>query len=202
SIDFMHYGSMLTNGITYVVSYYATEADAIRQERPILAPVSYVVLTNNQVTVCLRSTDETTASWSRESIDIVLEIKPFIPANIPELTLCDTTGYRDDGSTIFDLTEQTPYLIAAQTQPGDYVVTYYTSQDNAEAGTPAIGNPEQYPNTLNGQVVWFRIERTDSQGGCYAVGSFSLHVDAPMALNAAQNLTQCDAELPNDSSAE
>src|SRR5690606_21725797 len=85
---------------------------------------------------------------------------------------------------------------------GDYEVTYYTSEAFAEAGTPAIGNPEQYANTINGQIIWFRIERTDSEGGCYAVGSFSLHVDAPMVLNAAPNLTMCDAGLPNDSTAE
>src|SRR5690606_24492062 len=129
--------------------------------------------------------DETTGCWSIESIDIVLEIKPFIPTNIPDLTLCDTTGDRDDGSTIFDLTEQTPYLIDAQTQPGDYIVTYYTSQDNAEAGTPAIGNQEQYRSTLNGQVIWFRIERIDSQVGFYVVCSFSVDVDALLALKAA-----------------
>src|SRR5690606_19510828 len=133
---------------------------------------------------------------------IELEIKPFIPTDVPYLTLCDVTGDREDGSTLFDLTVQTPYLIDAQTQSGDYAVTYYTSEEFAEAGTPEIGNPAQYANTVNGQVVWYRIERTDSEGGCYAVGSFSLNVEAPMALNAAPNLTMCDAGLPNDSTAE
>src|SRR5690606_36523221 len=201
-IDLTLYGAMLTNGTSYIVQYYETEADAISQESPILAPASYDGLTNNEVTVWLRIMDETTGCWSIESITIVLEVKPFIPTNIPELTLCDVTGDREDGSTLFDLTEQTPYLIDAQTQAGDYEVTYYTSEAFAEAGTPAIGNPEQYANTINGQIIWFRIERTDSEGGCYAVGSFSLHVDAPMVLNAAPNLTMCDAGLPNDSTAE
>ena len=200
-IDLTLYGSMLTNGTDYIVSYYETEADAISQDSPILAPATYDGLTANQVTVWLRITDEATGCWSIAPITIVLEIKPFIPNDVPDLTLCDTTGDRFDGSTIFDLTSQTTFLTDAQTQTGSFDVTYYTSEANAQAGTPAIGNPEQYPNTQNGQIIWYRIERTDSEGGCFAVGSFALHVDMPMALNVAPNLTMCDAALPNNSTA-
>src|SRR5690554_2445535 len=59
-IDLTLYGSMLTNGTDYIVSYYETEADAISQDSPILAPATYDGLTANQVTVWLRITDEAT----------------------------------------------------------------------------------------------------------------------------------------------
>src|SRR5690554_3811995 len=202
SIDLTYYGAMLTVGTDYsIMGYYETESNAINQTSPILAPTAYDGLANNQITVWLRIADEATGCWSVVSIDIILEVRPFIPSNIPSLTLCDETGNRQDGSTIFDLTLQTPYLLDAQPQAGDYVVSYYTSEVAANAGAPAIGNPEQYTNTVNGQVVWFRIERTDSVGGCYAVGSFTLEVDTPMELNIAPNLSLCDASLPNDGTA-
>lgn len=101
-----------------------------------------------------------------------------------DLTACNT----GDGTGIFDLSGYEESLIQ---NPGD-VITFYTSEEAAEAGEDLIEDTEAYPATSNPQTIWVRL--TDANG-CFGISSFDLiTVLCADAVIEAGNLVQaCDS---------
>ena len=112
---------------------------------------------------------------------------PIIPIDIPDLVICD-----DDDFAIFDLTERADAIYGAQ-DPADYVLTYYTSLADADAGINAIANPTAFPNTTNPQTIWVRLE--DNTTACIKVGSFELVVELVPTFTSVPVFEQCDDEV-------
>src|SRR5690606_1238361 len=81
-----------------------------------------------------------------------------------DVTGCDVD---DDGISDYDLTVNEEVILGGQT---DMTVTYYTTQAEAEAGTPAISNPAAYSTILT--TIYVRVENNST--GCYATTSFDL----------------------------
>ena len=84
-------------------------------------------------------------------------------SSTPE-SCCDVD---DDGISDYDLTVNEEVILGGQT---DMTVTYYTTQAEADAGTPEISNPETYSTTLT--TIYVRVENNAT--GCYATTSFDL----------------------------
>jgi hypothetical protein len=91
-----------------------------------------------------------------------------LPASPPlqqpaDVTACDT----GNGTGIFDFSA---YETSLRNNPTD-VVTFYTSQANAETETDPITNPDSYTSISNPQQIFVRLEDED---GCFTIGSFNL----------------------------
>ncbi len=97
---------------------------------------------------------------------------PIMP-QLSNLSVCDNNG---NGIAVFNLTSQTPIILAAQSgASSNYNVNYYLTLTNANTGSNAIANPSTYTNTANQQVIYVRITLNGTTQN--AVGSFSLIVN-------------------------
>jgi len=100
---------------------------------------------------------------------------PIIPI-LSDLNVCDSNS---DGFATFDLTQQTPIVLAAQSTPAsDYTVKYYTSQMDANLGFNAIFNANSYYNITNPQTIYVRV--TNLITNEYSLGTFNLNAYSPI----------------------
>ncbi|AWH84816.1 hypothetical protein HYN59_06615 [Flavobacterium album] len=90
---------------------------------------------------------------------------------------CDYDG-TNDGVFTFDLTRADDDALGTQ-NPASYSVTYYTTQEDAEAGTNAIANPTAYQNvgSPDYQMIWVRVTNESTVSGCHEVTSLELFVE-------------------------
>jgi gliding motility-associated-like protein len=84
---------------------------------------------------------------------------------LPDLTACNE-GF---GMATFDLTEQDDLI---STDPND-IITYYTNEENAIAGTDPIQDPENYVNVVDPQRIYVRLDNIV----CFTVGFFNLTIE-------------------------
>lgn len=125
--------------------------------------------------------------------DITLN-NPEIP-NLNPLTVCDTNN---DGFAVFNLSLQSPIILAAQSgSSSNYTVTYHESFTDASLGISPL-NASSYDN-INpySQTIYYRI--VDTTTSEYAVGSFSLEINIPLQVTTPTPLNKCDDDSsPND----
>ncbi|MEL1243756.1 choice-of-anchor L domain-containing protein [Flavobacterium sp. DGU11] len=90
---------------------------------------------------------------------------------------CDYDG-TNDGVFTFDLTRADADALGTQ-DPADYSVTYYTTPEDAEAGTNAIANPTAYQNvgSPDYQMIWVRVTNESTVSGCHEVTTLELFVE-------------------------
>ena len=121
---------------------------------------------------------------------------PVMPI-LSNLILCDEDSNTQDGATIFDITSQTPIILAAQTlSASNYTVSYYTSQIAADSNGLQISNPTNY-TSVGQNTIWVRVENNSTNQ--YAIGSFILIVNTPMVLTTPTVYNVCDDDAyPND----
>lgn len=101
------------------------------------------------------------------SKEVILSV-PVTPT-LSSLNVCDNNN---DGFSVFDLTLQTPTILAAQSgSSSNYDVSYY----NDAATTSFISNPSSYYNISNPQIIYYKI--VDTTTSEYAVGSFLIIVN-------------------------
>ena len=125
--------------------------------------------------------------------ELIVNPTPIIPLDIDDLVICDDDG---DGFSIFDLSLRAPDIYGTQ-NPADYTLTYYTSQADAITGTNPIANPTAFPNTVNPQMIWVRLE--DNTTGCPKIGSFEIRSELGPLVIQPTPLTLCDdLGEPND----
>lgn len=114
---------------------------------------------------------------------------PTMPI-LSNLTACDDNY---DGFAVFNLTTQTPIILAAQSgASANYSVSYYLSQSNANAGINPISNPSAYTNLNNQQVIYVRVVNNGTTQ--FAVGVFALMVNNPVVpiFNQVASICQGD----------
>lgn len=121
----------------------------------------------------------------------IIATDPIMPI-LSNLYACD---YNYDGFATFDLTTQTPIILAAQSgASANYSVSYYLSQSNANTGTNPISNPSAYTNLNNQQVIYVKVVNNGTAQ--YAVGVFALMVNNPVVPMFPQNITICQGDAP------
>jgi hypothetical protein len=102
------------------------------------------------------------------------------------LEVCDNDS---DGIAIFDLSVQTPIILAAQSTPAsDYNVTYHLTLSNANIGFNAIF-ANSFMNNYNQQTIYVRVENINTSE--YSVGNFVLYVNATIIPVFAQIAPLC-----------
>jgi gliding motility-associated-like protein len=103
---------------------------------------------------------------------------------------CDYDG-TNDGIFTFDLTRADDDALGTQ-NPTDYSVSYYTTLEDAEAGTNAIANLTAYNNTPDYQMIWVRVTNESTVSGCNNITTLELFVERiPEPALDADHTTLC-----------
>lgn len=138
----------------YIISYHLTLQDAIDVANAIPNPATYTGYNGQEIFVSIQ--DDASGTDCRETRSFFLWIQEPGAVTPPDLVVCD--DITNDGIELFDLTQQTPIILGTNS-PADYIVTYHTSQFDADNDlSPIVGNTNAYPNTSNPQTIYVRME--------------------------------------------
>ncbi len=168
----------------FVVSYYATQADANQAINALTSPYNTA-----GETIYFRIEDVEAANdgflGCRQLSEVTLLVNPIPTANQPQ----DLLECNNNGSFDFDLTSQDAEINSG-TDGGDIVITYYATQEDADNGTNALSSPYNSADA----TIYVRVE--DTTTGCFNTTSFNVVLDiVPLA---AFNNTIVDYEVcPN-----
>jgi hypothetical protein len=144
------------------MTFYLTQADAIAATNSL--PDTYAT---DHVFLTVRIQSTTTGCFSIANIDVtVTSINMGDPINFQQ---CDDNG---DGLSIFDLTQNTPFILG-DNDPALYTVTYHQTLANAQQNIALQGTLDSYQSIFPiEQHVYVRMTRVAD--GEYAVKSFSI----------------------------
>lgn len=174
---------------TTLISFHPTQEDAENNTLALSSPYSNINPFIDQVYV--RAESSLTGCFSVRELTLNVTPAPVVPTDLDTLASCDYLNNTQDGIAIFDLTQHTAAILAAQ-GGGIYTVEYYDSLAAAQAGLAPILNPTAYATAS--AEIFFRIE---GGTGCSNVGSFFVHTNAPMNLPLSLGrIDICDDELP------
>ena len=118
--------------------------------------------------------------------EICIDVLPELVRDPPEdLFICDPVN----SAFIFDLLQNEATVLAPNNNPGDFVITFHNSQQDAEDDNNPISNAGSYQG-LDNEVIYLRFEYLDSD--CFEIDTFQLRVlDAP-DIFPASDLILCD----------
>ncbi|MFP9112987.1 choice-of-anchor L domain-containing protein [Flavobacterium sp. RHBU_3] len=188
---------MIDGGVNMTVQFYYTYVSAINNFSAIANTANFQNNVQYNQTLYVVATNTITGCRSNVyTINLVVDPAPATVI-LQDLTQCDDLDSNGtDDHMIFDLTVQDAVI---ETQlgvaPGTYTIHYFTSQANAQNGSPRIIVPTAYYGA-NNQVIWVRIENPATE--CYIVTSFELKINQPQTLAHPANIILCDEALPND----
>ncbi|TXK71823.1 T9SS type B sorting domain-containing protein, partial [Mesonia sp. HuA40] len=186
---------IIENGeLNVAISYHITQANAENGVNPIDTTQPYGLSSANTQTLYVRAENTQTGCYVVEVLQLEVVGTPEI-GFLEDLYVCD-----DDynGFAVFDLTQNTPNVVGAQTGVS---VTYYESQADADAGINAIAVPQAYTNIVNPQRIFVRVE--DDTTGCYDTfntandNSFMLYVEELPVVSNPSILQVCDDDYNN-----
>jgi hypothetical protein len=159
-------------GADFTVSYYTNTADANQAINAVASPYNS---SGETLIIRVEDADAATAGFlgcrQLADLELVVTARPVI--NQPaDFVVCDDLDGTVDGITEFDLTSIDPEV---STDP-DVVITYHTSQADADNGAGALTSPY----SSSGETIFVRAENTASN--CYDTTSFNLVVNVvPLA---------------------
>ncbi|WP_299121594.1 gliding motility-associated C-terminal domain-containing protein [uncultured Winogradskyella sp.] len=160
----------LVDGFT--ISYYTSMADANQAMNPVASPYNS---TGETLIIRVEDTDAATNGFlgCRQLSQVELVVNPVPVINQPaDFIVCDDIDGNVDGVTAFDLTS----IDDEVNTEADVVITYHTSQEDADSGIGALTSP--YSSA--GETIYVRAENTITS--CYDTTSFNLEVNiVPLA---------------------
>lgn len=109
------------------------------------------------------------------------------PDRIPALEHCDDDG---NGTEEFDISVHNALILDTQ-NPNDVTITYHATLTDAEQGTNAITNLQQY--TTGSTTIHVRVTHI-SGNGCIALTSFNVIVRPKPVLSMAEKWHGCEGE--------
>ncbi|MEZ4793556.1 MAG: choice-of-anchor L domain-containing protein [Gelidibacter sp.] len=181
----------IINGETDIhVTYHETMADADSGQNALLSPYNNIVA--NSQTVFVRKEKALTGCY--RVVLLVLETmpSPVVPTDIADYVVCDTDG---DGQAQFDLSTKDAEVLGGQ-PPLQYVLTYHTSQADADTGANPIANVAGYTNMSNPQTIYVRLEGVGN--GCAKTGQFEIRVELPPTAVQPAPLDLCDDSVADE----
>ncbi|WP_111685615.1 T9SS type B sorting domain-containing protein, partial [Winogradskyella tangerina] len=180
-----------------VVTYHETLANANNGVDAIDTTVTYNNIVANMQTVYARVESETIATDCATVVPLELIVEPSPQIEDPEpLQACDDAS--GDGFAVFDLTTKADEVLNGL-DAMQYMVSYYETEANAIAGNNPIATPNAYTNTtVNSQIIWIRVEDTNTVEGCFKITSLELIVNPLPVLTQPSPLELCDVNNPGD----
>ncbi|MEZ4802235.1 MAG: T9SS type B sorting domain-containing protein [Gelidibacter sp.] len=165
------------------VTYHETMADADSGQNPLSSPYDNIVAFAQ--TVYARAENTLTGCYTIVPMLLSAVPTPVVPLDIEDYVVCDTDG---DGIAQFDLTTKNGEILGAQ-DASQYVLTYHTSQANADTGANPIVNLTNYTNLTNPQTIYVRLVGLN---GCDKTGEFDIRVELPPTAVQPTPLNLCD----------
>ena len=176
------------NPADFTVTYHLTQADAANNINPIPNPTAFT----SSTTIIFVRVGEVANSDEFEIGVFNLIVNPIPVIIQPALyELCDDveSGSDIDELAIFDLRSRDGEITGGNP---DLVVSYYLTQNHANAATPTL--PDMYQNEVpSSQTVWARVD--DIVSGCYGLITVTLSVNflpSPTTIDAVE---RCDDNI-------
>lgn len=172
----------------FTVTYHETLAQANTGVASLASPYMNIIAYTQ--TLYVRLEENATGAYDTTTLDLNVVDSPVLPSEELVLSLCDTDGTAD-GFTVFNLTYIEAELLADVVgSPFDYMVTYYLTEADAEAGFSPIATPTAFVNTTpSEQIIYAAV--TNVINGCTRVKEITLRVDIPPTA-LYTNIYQCD----------
>ena len=104
---------------------------------------------------------------------------------------CDIIAPFDDGSTEFNLEDNTSLILGTQ---NNVSVTYHISENDANIGINSLFSP--YPNVGSPQTIYARI--TNNNTGCFDLTEFELNVSSGPDFMQPSTFNTCDSDDDGD----
>ncbi len=172
----------------FLVTYHNSQFDADEDQNEITAPID---LTGSRlVYVRIDNVNQNECADTSYVINLELDAVPIVQ-QIDPYRLCDDETNNDAES--FNLPSRDSRILELNPNPADFIVRYYDTLAEAEAGDPnqTIVNPGDYPS--GGQIIYVRVENINNPGCFNASMNFELIVDdRPIAQIPTSNLEFCD----------
>jgi gliding motility-associated-like protein len=146
----------------YAVSYYTDYIDATIGNNPIAQPQSFA---SEGQPIFVQIQDLTNGCILIKEFDLIIDTLPLIQT-VGDISACGD-GQR---AIAFDLTQQEPVLLENQ---NDVTIMYYTSQNNATAGSNPITTPDNFTITSGPKTIYVALT---NDLGCTSYTSFNLVV--------------------------
>ncbi|WP_299892564.1 hypothetical protein, partial [uncultured Lacinutrix sp.] len=150
----------------------------------------YTNIVQDMQTIYVRAENDITGCFTIVELPLVVLPSPVVPLDIEDYVVCDDDN---DGFNQFDFeTVINPQIFTGGQTPADFVLTYHTSQVNADSGNNPIINITNYTNATNPQTIYIRL--VSNANGCVTTGQFDIRVEFPPVLDPTYDneLSQCD----------
>ena len=183
--DSLIFGS-ITDTANYLITYHESQSDADSDTNSITNPTMYSG-SNGQI-IYTRLEYQASGCYDTTTFTLNIISQPTINP-VSDLILCDDVS--NDGIESFDLESQTTTILGAQPAT-NFIVSYYASFVDADAGSNALTSP--YINTTSPQPIFVRLESIGSTN-CTTVSAtpvFNLIVNERATANEPNDLFICD----------
>ena len=175
---------------TLTVSFHETLADANNNVNFLSSPYSNIVAYNQTLYARVESATIATDCETIVELDLIVYNSPVIPNTIPDLEVCDDTTA--DGITQIDLTLNESQILGSQS-PTDFILSYHTTQIDAEMSINPIVNETNYTNLSNPQTIFVSLQSVTN--GCITTGSFNVLVNPLPVIATPSPLELCDDDF-------
>lgn len=166
------------------ITYHGSQADA---DANIGALALNYNNTNSPETIYVRAENvNDTDCFTTTTFDLILNPAPILSA-ASNLELCDDPS--GDGTENFDLS-QNESIILNGLNPADYLISYHTSQGDANSGSAGIA--VNYDNTTSPETIYVRVENILTS--CFNTTTFDLILNSVPTIANVSNLEECDED--------
>jgi gliding motility-associated-like protein len=182
----------INNDPSVTITYHQTQANADNNVLPLSSPFTNTVNTTQTIYVRVESPGVDCYSTVTATLIVEDSPQPVLAADLDPLEACDDDN---SGNAVFDLTQMEPAILANETTPSDFTVTYYQTQNDADNQTNPIGVPAAYTSNGLNQTIYVVVEGLN---GCLGETSFELIVNPLPTVNPPSALELCDYNNPGD----
>lgn len=178
------------------ITYHLTEADALLGINFIVQPDVFTNSSNPQ-TIWVRLDDDLTDCFAIGHFNLI--VTNGLPITDPTpLEVCDDLGEPNDGFTAINLTVKNNEITNGVLTQG---VSYFETEDDAQNNTNRIPNETAYINISNPQVLYVRVE--DSESSCLSFTTLTVRVLSNPNPVKPEAIELCDINViippgPND----
>lgn len=173
---------IIGNPSDYTISYYTSLADAQVPQNPIANPTAFPIPVNSTIEIFIRV--EKDGCPNIGNVEITVNSNPEVGENIEIGPICDADG---DGFILVNLEDDAADLVDI---PADYIISYHTSQADADSGTNPIPNPTNYSIPVN-QTLTIFVRVKHSVNDCFSTATITYQTVERPVLNDLDAYALC-----------
>lgn len=173
------------------ISFHTSQDDANQGINGIANPSNYENVSNPETIYVRLNNPRDTVCFDTETFEISIDDIAVVESPPEDLIVCDDPS--NDGFDVFDFSNNEALATGSQT---GVVVTFHTSQADANTGDNAIVTPSAYTNISNPETIFLRIIQ-DTDDDCFSTASFNIEIFDQPTVPALTDLFICD-DASND----